>query len=165
MAKRRLLATLLALGVTTAARADVPLACAQLAIRESPGRAPRVALTCRDVAVPFPTPGGADDPSIHGLSVAVAIDDGGGTLIDVPGGAGWTVHATAPRAYVYKNRNAPLDSAVQKLVIREGRVLKLAIRGAAVGAASPAGGASVRLALGSGTVVYARFDASELVVD
>lgn len=154
------------LGVATlAVAADTPLSGRKLSIRERPGREPRIDLACRDVAVALPAPGSPGDPSIAGLSVVVLVDAGGSATIAVPGGSGWTV-TQAPVRYRYKNPSAPAGgSAVRKLDLRAGRQVKLASRGAAVGAASPAGGVLARVEFASGDVLCARFDQDEITKD
>jgi hypothetical protein len=158
------LAFVLGLSVTALA-ADLPLEGTKIGIRERPGRTPRADLTCRDAAVALPAPGSAGDPSLGGVTIEITVDASGGTTLGVPAGAGWTVKA-APRTYLYKNGSAPAGgSSVRKLLLRDGSLVKLAARGAAVGAASPAGGASARVVLANGDVLCARFPAGSIVKD
>jgi hypothetical protein len=156
----------LVLGLAMAAlAADVPLDGTKVGIRERPGRTPRSDFTSRDMGVVLPAPGSPGDPSLGGATIEIRVDAGGTATLVVPGGAGWKVTAT-PRTYLYKNGAAPAGgSSVRKLLLRDGKLVKLAARGTAVGAASPAGGVSVGLTLANGDVLCARFPSGTIVKD
>lgn len=160
------LTSMLVLGLSVSAfAADLPLDGTKVAIRERPGRTPRTDFSSRDTDVALPSPGSAGDPSIGGATVEVTVDAGGGATFVVPGGAGWKVTASSG-TYLYKNASAPDGgSSVRKLLLRDGKLVKLSARGAAVGAASPAGGISVRVALANGDVLCARFPSGTIVKD
>ena len=152
--------------VLPAVGADVGLVGTRVSIRERAGRTPRSDLRCRDVAVALPAPGNPGDPSAGGVEVEISVPNGGGAAVAVPGGAGWTVKSSSPPYYVYNNPSAPQGgSAVRKLLLRGSTLVKLQIRGAAVGAASPSGGVDVRLTLTNVDRLCASFAQSDIVKD
>src|SRR5947207_2330628 len=146
-------------GAVTAFAADFPLDGTRLGIHERAGRTPRSDVVCRDASVALPGRGGAGDPSLGGVTIEITIDGGGAATFYVLGGTGtgWKV-GTAPLSYLYKNNLAPAGgSSVRRLLLRDGKLVKLSVRGIAVGAASPAGDADVRLTFGNDDVLCARF--------
>jgi hypothetical protein len=152
-------------GTATVLAADVPLDGTKLGIHERAGRTPKSDLTCRDASVALPAPGSAGDPSLGGATIEITIDAGGSATFVAPPGTGWKVTA-APLAYLYKNALAPAGgSSVKRLLLRDGKLVKVSARGSAVGATSPAGGASVRLTLANGDVLCARFPSTSIVKD
>jgi len=152
-------------GAVTAFAADFPLDGTKLGIHERAGRTPRSDVMCRDASVVLPGPGGAGDPSLGGATIEITIDAGGAATFIAPPGAGWKV-GTAPLSYLYKNNLAPAGgSSVKRLLLRDGKLVKLSVRGATIGAASPAGGADVRITFGNDDVLCARFPSSSIVKD
>ena len=155
---------LLFAGATLAA--DYGLFGNKVSLRERPGRTPRSDLTCKDVAVTLPAPGSPGDPSVAGVDVDVTVTNGGGASIAVPGGTGWTVKSSAPPSYAYKNPSAPQGgSPVRKLLLRGGKLVKLQVRGVAIGAASPSGGVQVVFRLVNGDRLCAAFQQTDMVKD
>jgi hypothetical protein len=151
---------------TLALGADTGLLGTKITIREQPGRTPRGDLRCRDVAVALPAPGSVGDPSIAGIDIDVVVANGGGASVALPGGTGWSVKAASPPYYLYKNASAPQGgSPVRKLLLRAGKLVKLQMRGAAVGAASPSGGVDVRVTLATGDRLCASFPSATIVKD
>jgi hypothetical protein len=156
---------MLAFGLPALA-ADLGLFGTKVAIHERPGRTPRSDLRCRDAAVALPAPGAPGDPSVGGVDIEISVPNGGGVPVAVPGGTGWTIKSSSPPYYLYKNASAPQGgSAVRKLLLRGGKLVKLQMRGAPVGAASPSGGVDVRLELANGDRLCASFSPGDVVKD
>jgi hypothetical protein len=148
---------------------DYPVTGKQLALREVNGKA-SLTLGLRDGAIPIPTPGSSDDPSLAGLTVVLfSRGTGERPSYDAPSGTGqnsWSVRTT-PKGVVYDYKNGlatRFAGDLQTVGVRPVTGLKVRSKAAGLALVAPQGGVAVRVQYGS-VRVCALFDGDSVHAD
>ena len=151
-------------GFASRARAtDYPVFASQLTMRSRDGRGALRLVLPRPFA-PLPTPGGADDPSISGMTLTLVSRGGGGTAtFTAPAGSGknsWKVRTSPTATYTFHDGGAGAGD-IQSFAWRGARGgLRLSTRDAGLSLDGAQGPVAVRIEFGS-TRVCALFGGVE----
>jgi hypothetical protein len=140
-----------------AAALDVPVDADLLKVRET-ARGAAVLFVSHDPDVPFPAPGSGEDPSTPSgrLSFDLFARSASPSHVELPvatGTPGWRFVDGKVDRYLFRNSNAPdAFSDLEKVVIRDGRVLQVSgfLPGLSLG--SPLGPSAVRIQTGANRV-------------
>jgi len=145
--------------------ADHVVAGKQLTLRQKNGKG-ALTLVLRDVSIPIPSPGSADDPSQVGLVVTLfgRTSEEQAALLAEPGlgRPGWKVRATPKVTYTYASPTS--TTALNAVALRTGTGLTIRAKTAGLALAAPAGAIAVRVDMGE-TSVCALFDGDAVRTD
>jgi hypothetical protein len=97
--------TALLLAATPAAAADHPLFGTKLVIKVTPTVSKAAFVAKMPQPIPVPTPGGSDDPRVHGARFKLFEVHGEKVVFDLPA-EGWTANASET-VFKFVNREAP----------------------------------------------------------
>lgn len=147
---------LCAASAASAVAADHPVSGKQLMLRDRNGKG-SLTLTLKDTAIPVPSLGTTDDPSLHGLTVTLfsRASEQQATFQAAPGGWRTKVTPTAV-TYTYADR-AATGGALSGVSLRTRAALKIRARSAGLDLDGPQGAIAVRVEYGS-VRVCALFD-------
>ncbi|MCW5893720.1 MAG: hypothetical protein KIT14_24665 [bacterium] len=145
------LVTVVVLLASSALAADAVIGAKKLLLSRAKNGRAKLVLVARDVEVPGPRVGGADDPAgTPGGIVVEVFTPGESARLTAPGGAGrpgWKVRGGVFR---FANPRAPASpSPLRLVVLKPGRLLKLVARETGLAQTAPLGQVRVRVTVGS----------------
>ncbi len=128
------LAVVLVVGAQLAGAAwalDRPIDATKLTLTRSASGHATLVFASKDPGMPFPLIGGADDPRAVGMTVDLfsgAAGAGGFTIPPGNGKPGWAAAAGSIASYKYTNAYAPAVSFAKTVVLRQGKLVKIAAK-------------------------------------
>lgn len=162
----------LLLATAAAAVVDVPVAGTKLFVQRSQSGKEKLVFVSRDPALPTPTIGSPDDPTVGSpggaLLEVVAENSSALGVFVVPrdqGDPGWTVVDGTTDKFKYKTRAAPgAWSVVHTLTLMQGKVLKVVAKRAGLALEGAEGAVGVRVTVG-GVRVCSLFSGVSIIKD
>ena len=151
-----LLVTLVAAAAGRVQAVEQPVPGRTLTLRVLSSGAQRMLFVVRSTAIVAPSPGGPDDPTVVGATVALRAASGESAALDLPA-SGWSLNA-AGTAYRYRNPAAPGGpSAVKVALVKDHATLRVSALSTGITLDEPSQG-SVAVLFTTGTTRWcARF--------
>jgi hypothetical protein len=147
--------------------ADRPIDGVKLVLKRT-ASAETLVFVSRDPDTLFPAMGSADDPRTGtpgGMSIDLFSAGEGAAGSTVPSGLGWSAAPGPPARYRFRNGDAPAGpSPVRLVLLKEGRVLKVAARTVGLPMLAPQETVGIRVTTGT-LRSCARFDAASVRKD
>jgi hypothetical protein len=106
----------------------------------------------KDPTLLFPVPGSPDDPRNPNTPSVVLVTPVEAVQVAIPGGPGsmgWKMTTSGVPTYVYKNPLAPVGGFVRKLVLKQGKVLRVLSASPGLQLAAPSDRIGVSVTIGS----------------
>src|SRR5439155_1533469 len=123
-----------------------------LTMRAAASGSQRTLFVGRSSAIVAPTPGGPDDPTVVGATLALRAASGESAAFDLPASS-WSVNA-AGTAYKFRNPSAPAGpSTVRMALVKDHATLRVAARATGITLDEPSQG-SIAVIFTSGTLRY-----------
>lgn len=167
MALRSSLLALLvfALAAPAVAFVDQPISGVSLQLKRSGNGRELLVFKSTDPLALFPSIGGSDDPTTAGVVIELFSPSQPTQALTLAGGAtGWTTKTGTHPSYTYRNRHADAASPVEKLLLKSGRQLQVAIREVGFTLVPPTGPIGIRIRVGE-LRSCALFTAARIVKD
>ena len=155
--------TLVASSPGRASAAEQLLPGRMLTMRAAASGAQRMLFLARSTAIAAPTPGGPDDPTIVGATLALRAASGESAAFDLPASS-WSVNA-AGTAYKFRNPSAPAGpSAVRMALVKDHATARVAARATGITLDEPSQG-SIAVIFTSGTLRFCASFGGDVVRD
>jgi hypothetical protein len=160
----------LLVSTVAAALVDVPVAGEKLLVKRSRSGKEKLVYVARDAALPTPTIGSPDDPTVAGgalVEIVAATSSAVGAFVVPPdrGDPGWTVNDRATDKFKYRSKTAPGTwSVVRTLLLKEGKVLKVVAKRAGLALEGNEGAVGIRVTVG-GVRVCSLFSGASIKED
>jgi hypothetical protein len=119
----RSLVLLALLAATPVAAVDHPLVGTKLVIKVTPTVSKAAFVAKMPQPIPVPTPGGSDDPGVHGARFKLFEVHGEKAVFDLPA-EGWTANASET-VFKFVNREAPGGPTPVRVAVIKGTVVKV----------------------------------------
>jgi len=130
---------------------DRPLKARKLMLRRTTSGTESMTIDLRGLA-PTAARGGADDPSLHGMTIELLSAGGGAVAFDLPAGVstpGWRVRGSSAVTYKYVNPDAaPGPTPVRIVTLKGGRLVKIVGDGTGLPMDRAHGAIAVRVTVG-----------------
>jgi hypothetical protein len=138
---------LLALAAAVSA-ADQPVSGKSLQLKRSNSSKEQLKFASKDPALLFPAIGGADDPTLAGLTIELFNPSHPTVVFNLAATTtGWTVKPGTSPSYKYKNKDGA--ALVKSIAIRAGKQLQLELRQVGFPLAGPMGPVGIRVSTGA----------------